>query len=61
MITQRFRLETADNAKVDRVVKLGLLPKRGLPMRVHRQDREFARSVKHVPGDLNSMVSTLPG
>ena len=60
MLLQRFRFEIVDNAKVDRIVKLGLLPKYGLPMKILPQDREFSRSVKHVRGNLNEMISTLP-
>lgn len=60
MLLQRFRFEMVDHAKVDRVVKLGLLPKQGLPMKIHLQDREFSKSVKYVRGNLNKMVSTLP-
>jgi cytochrome P450 len=60
MLTQRFRFEVPDNTKVDRIVKLGMLPKRGLPMKVHPQDREFSKSMKHVRGNLNGMVATLP-
>ena len=60
MLVQRFRFEVVDNARVDRIVKLGLLPKHGLPMRIHLQDREFSKSVKPVRGNLNEMISTLP-
>jgi cytochrome P450 len=60
MLLQGFRFELVDNARVDRVVKLGLLPKQGLPMKVHPQDREFSRSVKPLRGNLNEMISTLP-
>jgi cytochrome P450 len=60
MLVQGFRFEMVDNARVDRIVKLGLLPKQGLPMRIHLQDREFSKSVKHLRGNLNDMISTLP-
>jgi len=60
MLLQRFRFEIVDHAKVDRIVKLGLLPKQGLPMKIHLQDREFSKSVKSIRGNLNEMVSTLP-
>ena len=60
MLLQRFRFEMVDDARVDRIVKLGLLPKQGLPMIIHRQDREFSKSVKPVRGNLNEMVTTLP-
>lgn len=60
MLFQRFRFEIVDNAQVDRIVKLGLLPKQGLPMKIFLQDREFSKSVKRVRGNLNEMVSTLP-
>ena len=60
MLVQRFRFEMVDNAKVDRIVKLGLFPKQGLRMKIHLQDREFSKSIKPVRGNLNEMVSTLP-
>lgn len=59
MLLQRFRFEMVDDARVDRIVKLGLLPKQGLSMIIHRQDREFSKSVKPVRGNLNEMVTTL--
>jgi cytochrome P450 len=60
MLMQRFRFEIVDHARVDRVVKLGLLPKQNLPMRVLPQDREFSKSVKPILGNIHEMVSTLP-
>lgn len=60
MLSQRFRFEMVDHAKVDRIVKLGLMPKQGLPMNIHLQDREFSKNVKSIRGNLNEMVSTLP-
>lgn len=60
MLLQRFRFEIVDHARVDRIVKLGLLPKQGLPMIIHRHDREFSKSVKPLRGNLNEMISTLP-
>jgi cytochrome P450 len=60
MILQRYRLEMVDGAKVDRIVKLALLPKQGLPMIVNDQDHQFSRSAKVVRGNVNQMVSTLP-
>ncbi len=60
LMLQRYRFELVDNAKVDRIVKLGMFPKQGLPMKIHVQDYEFSKSVKRVRGNLNQMVSTLP-
>ena len=60
MLLQRFRFEMVTHAKVDRIVKLGLMPKQGLPMKIHLQDREFLKSVNPIRGNLNEMVSTLP-
>ena len=60
MLLQHYRFEIVDNAKVDRIVKLALLPKQGLPMKIYAQDGEFSKSVKHVRGNLVEMVSTLP-
>ena len=61
MLLQSFRFEMVDNARVDRIVKLGMFPKQGLGMKIHAQDREFSKGIKHVSGNLNQMVSTLPG
>lgn len=60
MLWQRFRFEVVEGTKVDRVVKLGMLPTQSLPMKVLKQDGEYSRSVKHVRGNVNEMVSTLP-
>jgi cytochrome P450 len=60
MLLQRYRFEVVDGARVDRIVKLALLPKQGLRMKLNVQDGEYAKSVKRVGGNLNEMVSTLP-
>lgn len=60
ILLQRYRFELVDDAKIDRVVKLGLFPKDGLPMIVHEQDGAYSRSAKRIRGNLNVMVSTLP-
>jgi cytochrome P450 len=59
MLLARFRFEIVDNARIDRIVKLGLLPKQGMPMRVLVQDKEYSKSVKSIRGNLKEMVSTL--
>jgi cytochrome P450 len=60
MLFQRFRFELVDGARLDRVVKLTLLPKQGLPMQLNRQDGNVIKSAKRIKGNLNAMVTTLP-
>lgn len=59
-LVQRFRFEVVDGTRVDRIVKLGLMPKRGLPMKIQVQDGEFSKSAKPVRGNVNAMISSLP-
>jgi cytochrome P450 len=60
MLWQRYRFEIVDHARVDRIVKLGLFPKYGLPMKVNLQDHQYSRSCKPVGGNIKTMISTLP-
>jgi hypothetical protein len=41
--------------RIDRVVKVTLRPRNGLPMSIHRQDRRFEASP--VRGDIHQMVT----
>jgi cytochrome P450 len=54
MILQRFRLTVMPQTRIDRYVHFSLSPKYGLPMSIHRQDRQF-RSVP-VRGNIHEMV-----
>jgi len=54
MILQRFRLTVMPGARIDRYVDFSLSPKYGLPMSLHRQDRQFRASP--VRGDIHEMV-----
>lgn len=54
MILQSFRLSVTPNARVDRWVKLTMSPRRGMSMRLHQQDRQFA--AVPVRGNIHQMV-----
>jgi cytochrome P450 len=54
MIWQRFRLTVVPGAQVNRRVMITLFPRDGVPMWVHRQDRNFSASP--VRGDVQEMV-----
>ena len=53
---QRYRLEFIRGTRVDRLVHVTLTPKNGMPMIVHRQDRQFYRGVGGVQGNIQGMV-----
>lgn len=57
MILQRYRLEAIPGTRVDRLVRVTLVPKHGLPMRVQPCDREFQRGAGSVQGTIRSMVN----
>lgn len=54
MILQRFRLTVMPGARIDRNVQVSMRPKHGMPMTLHRQDRQF-RAVP-VTGNIHDMV-----
>lgn len=56
VILQRFRLALPPRQRVDRDITITMRPKRGLPMRVWRQDRAFRASAGGITGDLQRMV-----
>jgi cytochrome P450 len=56
VLVQRYRLELLPSTRIDRFVNITLSPKRGLPMVVREQDRDFARSKAEVRGDIREMV-----
>ena len=45
MILQRYRLSLAPDARIDRKFAVTLSPKYGMPMTVHKQDRQFTREI----------------
>ena len=56
MIVQRYRLALVPGARISRRVRGNILaPRHGVPMRIHRQDRQFARC-SDVRGDLLDLV-----
>ncbi len=56
LVLQRYRLELVPGARVDRLVHVTLTPKNGIPMTVHRQDRQFQQGVGGVRGNIRRMV-----
>ncbi|HEV7746379.1 MAG TPA: cytochrome P450 [Pyrinomonadaceae bacterium] len=54
-IIQRYRLTVQPNARIDRVVRITIQSKRGLPMRINRQDRKFRRNP--IVGNIHEMVT----
>lgn len=60
LLMKKFRFEIVEGARIDRIVKLGLLPKRGLPMKICSNDGNMKSSVKPLKGNINKMVSSLP-
>lgn len=53
---QRYRLELAPNARIDRFLNITLAPKHGMPMIVHEQDQAFEMSRAEVRGNIREMV-----
>ena len=60
MLLQRFRVELAPGARIDRKVQIVLSPKHGLPMRLLSREQTVGRSPTPVRGDVHQMVE-LPG
>lgn len=56
ILLQRFRLSLPPGTRVGRAVSITMRPDPGLPMRIHRRDREFAASARGVRGALAAMV-----
>jgi hypothetical protein len=56
LVLQRYRLEFVSGTRVDRLVHVTLTPKNGMPMIVHRQDREFKPVSAGARGNIRNMV-----
>jgi cytochrome P450 len=54
LILQRYRLALIPNTRIDRMVRFTIVPKYGMPMRVHPQDRQFTKVA--VRGNIHEMV-----
>lgn len=57
MLLQRYRLQFVSQQSIDRSGIIVISPKRGLPMMVHKQDREFHQGVGEVRGNVREMVN----
>jgi cytochrome P450 len=57
MILQRFRLAIIPETRIDRIVRITMQPRQGLPMMIFKNDRKFAAA--SVQGQIREMV-TLP-
>jgi len=56
ILIQRFRLDLPEGARIDRAGIVVLSPKRGMRMKVSRQDRRFARGPGSVRGDIREVI-----
>ena len=54
MILQRFRVQVVPGAKVERVVRVTMRPRYGIPIKIFAQDRKFTRS--DVRGNMCELV-----
>ncbi|MBA2586807.1 MAG: hypothetical protein H0U99_10040 [Chthoniobacterales bacterium] len=57
MMLQQFRFTVVPGTRIDRVIRITMNPRHGLPMMVAPNDRKFATSDVH--GQIREMV-TLP-
>ncbi|HEV2095075.1 MAG TPA: cytochrome P450 [Chthoniobacterales bacterium] len=57
MMLQQFRFTVVPGTRIDRVIRITMNPRHGLPMMVAPNDRKFERSAVH--GQIREMV-TLP-
>lgn len=56
MLLQRYRCELAPSARIERLVTATMGPRHGVPMRIHRQDRQFAQGIGAARGNIREMV-----
>lgn len=56
MVLQRYRLQVLPGTRIDLKVVAVMAPKGGLPMVIHRQDRQFHKSPAEVSGYIREMV-----
>lgn len=56
MLLQRYRLQFVPANPVDRAGIIVMKPKHGMPMKIHRQDRQFKAGVGAVEGTIRDMV-----
>ncbi|NJO85202.1 MAG: cytochrome P450 [Blastochloris sp.] len=56
LLLQRYRVELPDGAVINRRLVMMLSPTPELPMRIHPQDRQFARRQPAVRGKIRTMV-----
>lgn len=54
MMLQKFRFSVVPGSRIDRVIRITMGPREGLPMTVHPNDRKFAAS--EVCGQIHEMV-----
>ena len=54
MMLQRFRFSIVPGTRIDRVIRITMAPREGLPMTVYPNDRKFAAS--EVRGQIHEMV-----
>jgi cytochrome P450 len=54
MMLQRFRFSVIPRSRIDRVIRITMGPREGLPMTIHPNDRKFAAN--EVRGQIHEMV-----
>ncbi|MEL7360340.1 MAG: cytochrome P450 [Cyanobacteria bacterium J06560_6] len=57
MLLQRYRLEYVPQQRIDRSGVIVMMPKHGMSMKVHEQDRQFQAGVGSVQGNIRDMVN----
>ena len=57
MLLQRFRLQLIPTTPIDRQGIIVMMPKQGVPMQIHPQDRQFTQGVGGVRGNIREMVN----
>jgi hypothetical protein len=58
IMLQKFRFTIVPGARIDRVVRITMNPRYGMPMVLHENDRRYENS--EVRGQIHEMV-TMPG
>lgn len=60
ILLQRYRFELAPDQRVDHAISITMVPKCGLRMRLHAQDRAFERSRRGLRGTVRQLVAFAP-
>ncbi len=55
LMLQRFRFSVVPGTRIDRVVRITMQPRQGMPMKIFENDRQYAAS--NVTGQIHEMVT----